>query len=426
MHKISSSDVSDSLRGKEIRILDFVALVSEAKDETEVAKRLNALLKEIQNSQGKVILFVDELPAVLSLNTQGETVGKALRAAIVKGKVQIISATYSESDAKILTDDSELCAYFQTIRISNDANDAGFVGDKVSPDLRELMKENPNGEKRVRTILQVANVNDKALNQLLSKHNAKVFAKFQAFGAIDVELPLRAIEEISSNAKAQHISLDRKLNDFGHIVNTTGMSAMLAQSGNSGINGTNTTIAIIDSGIYDGHIAFKDRILAKVDFTGANITKDDPYGHGSHVAGLALGNPDGSYFYFRGIAYGSKIVNLRVLNNLGVGSSVKLLAALDWILANRTLYNIKVVNLSLGAPAIESYKNDPLCRAVRRLVDAGIVVVAAAGNDGKSTSGQKLYGLIHSPGNEPSAITVGATNTFGTDSRNDDVIASYS
>ena len=44
------------------------------------------------------------------------------------------------------------------------------------------------------------------------------------------------------------------------------------------------------------------------------------------------------------------------------------------------------------------------------LVDAGIVVVAAAGNNGKNSAGQKLYGLIHSPGNEPSAITVGASN----------------
>ena len=71
--------------------------------------------------------------------------------------------------------------------------------------------------------------------------------------------------------------------------------------------------------------------------------------------------------------------------------------------------------MSLGAPAMESYKNDPVCLAVRRLVDAGIVVVAAAGNNGKDAAGNKIYGQIHSPGNEPSAITVGAANTFGTD-----------
>ena len=95
-------------------------------------------------------------------------------------------------------------------------------------------------------------------------------------------------------------------------------------------------------------------------------------------------------------------------------------------MANRAAYNIRVVNMSLGTPAIESYRNDPVCRAVRRLVDAGVVVVAAAGNNGKNGLGQKVYGLIHAPGSEPSAITVGAANTFGTDERRDDGVTSFS
>ena len=82
--------------------------------------------------------------------------------------------------------------------------------------------------------------------------------------------------------------------------------------------------------------------------------------------------------------------------------------------------------MSLGTPSIESWRNDPLCRAARKLVDAGIVVVAAAGNNGKDAAGNKIYGAIHSPGNDPSVITVGASNTFGTDARNDDGIATYS
>ena len=76
-------------------------------------------------------------------------------------------------------------------------------------------------------------------------------------------------------------------------------------------------------------------------------------------------------------------------------------------------------------PAIDSYRDDPLCKAVRRLVDAGVTVFASSGNDGKNNS-SKVYGRVHAPGNEPSAITVGATNTFGTESRSDDGIASFS
>jgi subtilisin family serine protease len=129
-----------------------------------------------------------------------------------------------------------------------------------------------------------------------------------------------------------------------------------------------------------------------------------------------------------------------VLDAQGQGKSSDLLAALNWILSpadpnkplgtsnptNAAKYNIRVVNLSLGTPAVDSYRNDPLCKAVRKLSDAGVVVVAAAGNNGKNSEGQKVYGLIHSPGNEPSAITVGAVNTFGSDGRSDDGIATYS
>ena len=92
--------------------------------------------------------------------------------------------------------------------------------------------------------------------------------------------------------------------------------------------------------------------------------------------------------------------------------------------ANRA-YNIRVVNMSLGGAALSSYKNDPVCLAVRKLADAGVVVVAAAGNDGKLSSGKKIYGGIHSPGNEPSAITVGASNTYGSDPRQEDTVTSF-
>src|SRR5918912_454958 len=82
--------------------------------------------------------------------------------------------------------------------------------------------------------------------------------------------------------------------------------------------------------------------------------------------------------------------------------------------------------MSLGTAAIDSYKNDPVCLSVRKLVDAGVVVVAAAGNNGKDANGTKIYGQVHSPGNEPAALTVGAANTYGTNGRNDDQITTYS
>src|SRR6185437_13698198 len=88
--------------------------------------------------------------------------------------------------------------------------------------------------------------------------------------------------------------------------------------------------------------------------------------------------------------------------------------------------NIRIVNLSLGTRAVDSYKYDPTCRAVRGLVNSGIVVFVAAGNEGKSSTGDKIYGAIHSPGIEPSAFTIGASNSFQTDGRLDDQVTTFS
>ena len=120
------------------------------------------------------------------------------------------------------------------------------------------------------------------------------------------------------------------------------------------------------------------------------------------------------------------MLNLRVLDSAGHGNASNVIAALDWAVANKAAYNIRVINLSLGTPARDSYRVDPLCLAARRAVSAGIVVVTSAGNNGKDAAGNKLYGTIGSPGIEPSVITVGAANTFGTDARSDDGVATYS
>ena len=90
-------------------------------------------------------------------------------------------------------------------------------------------------------------------------------------------------------------------------------------------------------------------------------------------------------------------------------------------------YNIRVINLSLGRPVTTSYISDPLCQAVEAAWKAGIVVVVAAGNDGRDNSkGTQGYGTINAPGNDPYVITVGASNDKAGFVRANDVIATYS
>jgi subtilisin family serine protease len=319
---------------------------------------------------------------------------------------------------------------------------------KVSHALRDRLRRAGESVQTAEVILQLSGKPSGRLNALLNRAGVHVRAKLDRLDTLALELPLGVIEELDSLDEVHFVSPDEQVVSTGHVVTTTGtemtrLSGLVSQP----FDGTGVGIAIIDSGMDVSHKAFAakldlsgSRVKFKKDFTGEGKADKDYYGHGTHVASSAAGMSTVAGGVYEGVAKGADILNLRVLDSQGRGRVSDLLAALNWILSpvdpnkplsssnptNATKYNIRVVNLSLGAPAVDSYRVDPLCKAVRMLVDAGIVVVAAAGNNGKDPSGAKLYGAIHSPGDEPSAITVGATNTFGTDARGDDGITSYS
>src|SRR5205814_685202 len=102
-------------------------------------------------------------------------------------------------------------------------------------------------------------------------------------------------------------------------------------------------------------------------------------------------------------------------------------AAIQTAISLKSTYNIRVINLSLGRQVYESYTVDPLCQAVEAAWNAGIVVLAAAGHQGRNGSaGTAGYGTIAAPGNDPYVITVGVMKTANTPTRIDDTIASYS
>ena len=127
------------------------------------------------------------------------------------------------------------------------------------------------------------------------------------------------------------------------------------------------------------------------------------------------------------MAPGANLVNLRVLDANGSGTDAQVIAAIQRAIALKNTYNIRVINLSLGRNVFKSYTQDPLCQAVEAAWQAGLVVVVAAGNNGRNNSlHTNGYGMIGAPGNDPYVLTVGATRTMQTASKNDDRIASFS
>jgi serine protease AprX len=196
-----------------------------------------------------------------------------------------------------------------------------------------------------------------------------------------------------------------------------------------GVNGYGVGVALLDSGIAP-HKAIASKVVANISFVTGDPDPGDKFGHGTHIAGIITGAASAATGvtpgYAGGVAPGAHLVNVRVLGANGTGFTSDVIAGIDWVIANRARYNIRIINLSLGHSVMEPVATDPLCEAVERAVNAGIVVVASAGNRGKSENGAPILGGITSPGNSPYAITVGALNTWNTVSRADDSVTTYS
>src|SRR5215204_6344793 len=210
--------------------------------------------------------------------------------------------------------------------------------------------------------------------------------------------------------------------------NLAALRGMLGLTGSS-YTGAGVTVALIDSGL-EMSADFIGRVKASYDFTlpGAPAAPPtDGYGHGTHIAGLigAAGRLSGGASYM-GVAPNVKFVVLKVLDSKGMGSASNVISAIQFATANRAALGIDIINLSLGHAIYEPAESDPLVQAVQAASRAGIVVVVSAGNYGTNpTTGEAGYAGITSPGNAPSAITVGAVSAQGTVARADDRIANY-
>src|SRR5262249_47120861 len=146
-----------------------------------------------------------------------------------------------------------------------------------------------------------------------------------------------------------------------------------------GLDGSGISVAIIDSGINDSHEDLQSnrpgngnggqsRVIYSQNFVEGESTTKDLFGHGTHVAGIVAGDGTASsgkssYRSIKGIATRANLVNFRVLNAQGEGSESAAIAAIERAITLKTALNIKVINLSIGTSVLDSYLNDPLCRA---------------------------------------------------------------
>lgn len=298
------------------------------------------------------------------------------------------------------------------------------------PTLSNGLIDGRAGGERVRVIVQAT---PSALNVLRGK--AGVTRHRDLGTALALEVTRDELARLASDPSLAHISSDLPVRGDMAVTNAVtgaksvwqGTSGLLGLLGSAGYDGGGITVAVVDSGIAP-HAAVGDRVVARADFVSFEPnTTGDPFGHGTHVAGMIGGaRTSTTTAYAGGSAPAVRFVDVRVLGSKGVGYTSDVIAGIDWAVDNRSRYGIRIINLSLGHPVVEPAAIDPLCRAVERAVAAGIVVIASAGNHGRADNGAMVLGSVTSPGNSPYAITVGAIDTNGTISTSDDVVAPYS
>jgi serine protease AprX len=242
---------------------------------------------------------------------------------------------------------------------------------------------------------------------------------------LSVRIPANRVAALADHGLVDFVTTDEPVSNAMDIAREAA-NQPVAPAPESAFKGAGVTIAVVDSGV--ALHSDIQTLTAVVDVVGNAApvaappeTSVDPYGHGTHVAGIMVGQGTLAGGAMKGVAPEASLISVRVLGATGGGAASDVLAGIQWIQDHHAEYGIRVANLSLGHPIVEAAADDPLVQAVDALWDAGVVVVCSAGNRGRDG-----HVTITSPCNSRKAITVGATNDSRTGSIEDDRIATYS
>ncbi|MBD9245154.1 MAG: ATP-dependent chaperone ClpB [Coriobacteriaceae bacterium] len=185
--RIVNGDVPSTLRDKELVELDMSALVAGAKYRGEFEERLKSVLKEVGKSDGRIILFIDELHTIVGAGaTEGSMdAGNILKPALARGELHAIGATTLDEYRKYIEKDQALARRFQTVMVSEPT-----VEDTIS--ILRGLKDRYEQHHRVR-------ITDSALVSAADLSNRYISDRF---------LPDKAIDLVDEAASRLRMELD--------------------------------------------------------------------------------------------------------------------------------------------------------------------------------------------------------------------------
>ena len=298
------------------------------------------------------------------------------------------------------------------------------VGAKVDPGVARVAELAPDSTLRV--IVRETDPPTDTAERLVSDLGGTVTHELPIIGSFSAHVPASALPELAGSDSVGLVWGDGRIRMSASPTsaydalapNTTWRQTIRLSQLDGTYDGTGVTVALLDTGVTPS-ADLSDRVLARVDLT---LDHDgyDRYGHGTHMAGIIVGNGSASAGQWRGVAPGANLVSVKVAGADGSTDVSVVIAGLQWVLANRWTYNIRVLNLAFGTDSVQSYGVDPLNYAVEQLWFSGILVVASAGNRGPDG------GTVNKPGDDPFVLTVGAADNHGTPDRSSTSVAPFS
>jgi serine protease AprX len=263
-----------------------------------------------------------------------------------------------------------------------------------------------------------------AAQRLVERLGGRLRHRLHLVDGFSASLPAGAIARLRASTVVRAVTTDGALEVSGTDPSAS-TEVVRGAAGLAGMqfDGAGVGVAMVDTGVVGlGGLDRPGTLVRGPDFSAEGVDPElaglDTFGHGTHVAGLIAGfDPLAG---FEGVAPGARIVSVKVAGADGVTTLEQVLRGLDWVRRNRRALDIRVLNLSLGSRDEQDYRRDVLAWAVEKLWRDGIVVVAAAGNDGEDAR------ILDMPAADPYVIAAGASDTQATPDPSDDRVAEFS
>jgi serine protease AprX len=319
-----------------------------------------------------------------------------------------------------------------TLALSIPLSSPAHAETRVLPQLLAVAAESPNLAQRI--IVQRMSA-DRGADAAVLNRGGSIIRDLGALDAFVAMVPGHTIHALGFHPAVRYVSLDAPMRQTATIESTK-LAALYPATVKApiawllGKTGKGIGVAVVDTGINENLRDFnhstKDetRLLTRQAFTSYNISRLDRYGHGTVIAGIIGGNSCNRTeaalkCRYIGIAPESSLIDVTVAGDDGVSYISDVITGIEWVIKERTTYNIRVMNLSLVSSVAESYRTSILAAAVERAWFSGILVVVSAGNSGQNT-------MLYPPANDPFVITVGASDMMGTVLPTDDRLAPWS